>query len=297
MGSVQPIIDQLAVERLDTLLFRGTPNDWPNKHVFGGHVVAQAMEAATLTVDESFRLHSLHSYFLRPGIAGQPIIYDVDPIRDGRSFATRRVVAIQNGEAIFTIAVSFHVGEEGLAHQIDMPDVPRPEQLDDDEAYYSRILRAYGKQPKNRPYMPFEMRSVDRMDLENPQPKDSVTGYWFKLKEEIDESQALHARLLAYISDFAFLSSNLRPHAMIPRDPRLKTVASLDHAMWFHRDNYRVDDWVYYKTEGYWSGKGRGLARGALYASDGRLIASTAQECLLRLNPEEKDKISKAGNQ
>jgi len=291
MSSVQPIVDELAVKRLDTLLFSGEPNDWPNKHVFGGHVIAQAMEAATLTVDSAFRLHSFHSYFLRPGIAGQPIIYDVDPIRDGRSFATRRVVAIQNGEAIFTIAVSFHVGEEGVTHQIDMPDVPRPDDLDDDEAYYSRILRAFGKQPKNKPFMPFEMRSVDRMDIENPEPKDPVTGYWFKLKEEIVADQPLHARLLAYISDFAFLSSNLRPHAMIPRDPRLKTVASLDHAMWIHRDNFRVDDWVYYKTEGYWSGKGRGLARGALYSSDGRLIASTSQESLLRLNLEEKEKL------
>jgi len=291
MGTVQSILDDLAIERLDNLLFRGNPNEWPNKHVFGGHVVAQAMEAATLTIDESYRLHSLHSYFLRPGIAGQPIIYDVDPIRDGRSFCTRRVVAIQNGEAIFTMSVSFHVGEEGVSHQIDMPDVPKPEDLDDDEAYYARILRAFGKQPHNKPYMPFEMRSVDRMDLENPHPKDPVTGYWFKLKEEIEAPQAVHTRLMAYISDFAFLSSNLRPHAMIPRDPRLKTVASLDHAMWFHRDNFRVDDWVYYKTEGYWSGKGRGLARGALYARDGRLLASTAQESLLRLQPEEKEKL------
>jgi len=291
MSSVQPILDTLVVERLDTLLFRGDPNEWPNKHVFGGHVIAQAMEAASLTVDDSFRLHSLHSYFLRPGIAGQPIIYDVDPIRDGRSFATRRVVAIQNGEAIFTLAASFHVGEKGVYHQIDMPDVPRYDELDDDEEYYARILRAFGKQPKHKPYMPFEMRSIDRMDLENPQPKSPITGYWFKLKEKIGDDQQLHGRLLAYISDFAFLSSNLRPHAMIPRDPRLKTVASLDHAMWFHRDTFRVDEWVFYKTEGYWSGKGRGLARGALYCADGRLIASTSQESLLRLTAEEKEKL------
>ena len=287
MTKVQPIIDRLAVEPLDRLLFRGNPNDWPNKHVFGGHVIAQAMEAATLTVSDDYKLHSLHCYFLRPGIADQPIIYDVDPIRDGRSFTTRRVVAVQNGEAIFTIAVSFHVGEQGMEHQIDMPDVPMPEDLDDDEAYYARVLRAFGKQPKDRPYMPFEMRSVDRMDIENPKPKSPETGYWFKLKEEIDGDQALHARLMAFISDFAFLSANLRPHAMIPRDPRLKTVASLDHGMWFHRDTFRVDDWVYYKTDGYWTGKGRGLARGALYDRCGRLLASTAQECLLRLKPKD----------
>lgn len=287
MNTVQPIIDALAVERLDNLLFRGDPNDWPNKHVFGGHILAQAMEAATLTVEPAYKLHSLHCYFLRPGIAGQPIIYDVDPIRNGRSFVTRRVVAIQNGEAIFTISVSFHVGETGVEHQIDMPDVPMPEELEDDEAYYARVLRAFGKQPKDKPFMPFEMRSIDRMDLENPAPKSPETGYWFKLKENIDGDQALHGRLMAYISDFAFLSANLRPHAMIPRDPRLKTVASLDHAMWFHRENFRVDDWVFYRTDGYWTGKGRGLARGALYDRSGRLLASTSQEALLRLKKEE----------
>lgn len=287
MTSVQPIIDQLAVEQLDRLLFKGEPNKWPNKHVFGGHVIAQAMEAATITVDPKYKLHSMHAYFLRPGISDRPIIYDVDPIRDGRSFCTRRVVAIQNGEAIFTVAISFHVGEQGLEHQIDMPDVPQPEDLEDDEAYYARVLRAFGKQPKDKPFMPFEMRSIDRMDLENPKPKSPETGYWFRLKEEIDGEQALHARLMAYISDFAFLSSNLRPHAMIPRDPKLKTVASLDHGMWFHRENFRVDDWVFYKTDGYWTGKGRGLARGALYDRKGRLLASTAQECLLRLKPDE----------
>ncbi|WP_417463878.1 acyl-CoA thioesterase [Kordiimonas sp.] len=287
MNTVQPIIDALAVERLDNLLFRGDPNDWPNKHVFGGHILAQAMEAATLTVEPAYKLHSLHCYFLRPGIAGQPIIYDVDPIRNGRSFVTRRVVAIQNGEAIFTISVSFHVGETGVEHQIDMPHVPMPEELEDDEAYYARVLRAFGKQPKDKPFMPFEMRSIDRMDLENPAPKSPETGYWFKLKENIDGDQALHGRLMAYISDFAFLSANLRPHAMIPRDPRLKTVASLDHAMWFHRENFRVDDWVFYRTDGYWTGKGRGLARGALYDRSGRLLASTSQEALLRLKKEE----------
>ena len=286
MGTVSKVIERLAVEKLDRLLFRGEPNDWPNKHVFGGHVVAQAMEAAEQTVDPAYSLHSLHGYFLRPGIADQPIIYDVDPIRDGRSFVTRRVVALQNGEAIFTLAASFHVGEDGVAHQIDMPDVPMPEDLDDDEAYYEKVLRAFNAGQKKRAYLPFETRAIDRMDLENIQPKDPVTGYWLKLKEPIGDDQALHRRLLAYISDFAFLSSNLRPHAMIPRDPKLKTVASLDHAMWFHRDQFRVDDWVFYKTEGYWSGKGRGLARGALYSRDGRLLASTAQESLLRMKKD-----------
>jgi len=284
MSTVKKVMKNLAVEQLEKLLFRGDPNDWPTKHVFGGHVLAQAMEAATLTIEPHFTLHSMHCYFLRPGIAGQPIIYDVDPIRDGRSFITRRVRAIQNGEAIFAMSASFHIGEEGMSHQIDMPKVPRPDELEDDEAYYSKALRALGKNMRMGTLIPFEMRSIDRMNLENPEPKDPVTGYWLRLQEKIEADQAQHARLLAYISDFAFLSSTLRPHAMFPRSSSLKTVASVDHAMWFHSDNFRVDDWIYYKTEGYWSGKGRGLARGALYSQDGRLLASTAQECLLRMN-------------
>lgn len=283
MNSVAEMINSLAVTKLDSLLFIGDPNDWPNRHVFGGHVAAQAMEAAELTIEPTYCLHSFHSYFLRPGIAGQPIIYDVDPIRDGRSFATRRVVAKQNGEAIFTLAASFHVGEEGISHQIDMPDVPAPEELDDDEAYYSKVLKAFANKGKERPYFPFETRAINRMDIENPTPQSPVTGYWLKLKQKTVDDQALHRRMLAYISDFAFLSSNLRPHAMIPRDPKLKTVASLDHAMWFHSNNFRVDEWIYYKTEGYWTGNGRGLARGALYARNGELLASTSQESLLRM--------------
>ncbi len=292
MTNVSSIIDGLKIERLDNLLFRGNPNEWPNKHVFGGHVIAQAIEAVTETVEEGFRLHSFHSYFMRPGIAGQPIIYDVDPIRDGRSFVTRRVVAIQNGEAIFSMSASFHVGEEGLEHQIDLSDVPSPDELESDEIYYTKVLKKLGKERGPSAFLPVEMRSIDRMDLLNPEPKNPVTGYWFKTKEPIGDDQLLHNRMLAYVSDFGLISASMRPHAIIPRDPRLKTVASLDHAMWFHRDNFRVDEWVFYKTEGYWSGKGRGLARGALYARDGRLLASTAQEGLIRLTNEEKAKLS-----
>lgn len=286
MNTVEKTLQNLKLEQLETLLFRGTPNDWPTRHVFGGHVLAQAIEASMLTVKPEYHLHSVHCYYLRPGIADQLIIYDVDPIREGRSFVTRRVRAIQNGEAIFAMSASFHIGEAGLAHQIDMPDVPRPEDLDDDEAYYSKALRALGKEIRMGKLIPFEMRSLDRMDLVNPVPKDPVTGYWFRLQDQIADEQPLHTRLLAYISDFAFLSSTLRPHAMYPRHSALKTVASVDHAMWFHSNNFRVDEWIYYKTEGYWAGEGRGHAKGALYSQDGRLLASTAQECLLRLHKD-----------
>lgn len=288
MRAAECFINELQLEQLDTLLFRGNPNDWPNRHVFGGHVVAQAMEAANATVDENFWVNSLHCYFLRPGIAGQPIIYDVDPIRNGRSFVTRRVVAKQNGEAIFNIAISYHVGEPGFSHQIDMVSgVPNPEELEDDQAYYERLLEAYQLEQSPAFYMPFEMRSIDKIDPTNPQPKDPVTGgYWFRFREKIDDDKELHRRLLAYISDFAFVTSSLRPHGVTFADKRLKTVASLDHTMWFHSTDVRVDEWIYYQTEGYWSGNGRGLARGSLYAHNGALLASTSQECLLRLHPE-----------
>lgn len=291
MKPVAEVLAGLEIETLDQLLFRGQPNDWPNRHVFGGHVVAQAIQAAEKTVGENFNVHGLHSYFLRPGNAERPIIYEVDPIRDGRSFVTRRVVAKQNGEAIFTLAGSFHVGETGLAHQIDMPDVPQPEELQDDDAYYAKVLKAVPAGTNRKAFFPFETRAISRINLAAPEPMSPITGYWLKLREEIDADFSTHRRMLAYISDFAFLSSTLRPHAMIPRDKLLKTVASLDHAMWFHSDDFRVDDWVYYKTEGHWTGHGRGLARGSMYARDGRLLASTAQESLLRLAPEKKAEL------
>lgn len=283
--TVNEVLDRLQIRQLDRLLFEGDPNDWPNRHVFGGHIVAQALEAAMLTVEPGFKVHGMHSYFLRPGNAERPVIYDVDPIRDGRSFCTRRVVAIQNGEAIFTSAVSFHVGEDGVSHQPDMPDVPQPEDLENDEDYYSRILKAYNKGAGKRQTMPFDLRSIDRIDLEDPKPKPGMTGYWLKLKTTLERDDFhYHGRLLAYCSDFAFLSSNLRPHAMIPRDPRLKLVTSLDHSMWFHGEPFRVDDWIFYQTEGHWTHAGRGLARGTLFRRDGTLIASTAQDSLLRLD-------------
>ena len=285
---VSAVLNELQVEELDRLLFRGKPNQWPSGHVFGGHVVAQAIHAASYTVDPDFQLHSLHTYFLRPGKADRDIIYTIDPIRDGRSFITRRVVAMQNGNAICAVALNYHKQEEGLHHQIDLSDVPMPEDLDDDEAYFAKVLAALKSDSNQSPKLPFEMRTIDRLDVMNPEPKDPIGGYWLKLKSSLTDHQRrdriLQGYLLAYQSDFAFISSALRPHAMYPRDPRLKTVASLDHTMWYHSEDYDVDDWIFYKTEGYWAGGARGLARGALYTRSGRLIASTAQEGLLRLN-------------
>ncbi|GHF26739.1 acyl-CoA thioesterase II [Kordiimonas sediminis] len=287
MANTYNHLAKLAIEKLDTNLFRGQPNDWPNRHVFGGHVVAQAILAATETVDDHFYLHSLHCYFLRPGIAGQDLIYDVDPIRNGRSFCTRRVNAIQNGEAIFSISLSFHIKEEGLVHQPVMPVVALPDDLLDDDIYFNKLLRPKDGPPIDRKsFFPFETRALEHLDIENPEPKSSSTGFWFKLIETPDQTVALNAALLAYVSDMSFLSSTLRPHGLIPRHKRLKNVASLDHSIWLHETDFDLTDWVFYQTDGEWTGNGRGLARGRIFTHDGKHIASTSQEALIRLCQE-----------
>ena len=286
MTEPRTFLEQIKLEQLDKLLFRGVPNQWASGHVFGGHVIAQAMEAAALTISPALTLHSMHCYFLRPGIASQPIIYDVDPIRNGRSFATRRVVAIQNGEAIFSVAFSYHIEEEGLSHQIDMPDIPPPETLEDDAVYFARALATLGKESLKRPYMPFETRSLDPMDLIKRDPKSFNTGYWLKLRDTADTDTQDNIRLLSYISDFSFLTSALRPHGIVARDERLRNIASLDHSLWLHSTDFDPADWLFYQTEGHWAGKARSMARGLIYTRQGHLIASTAQEALIRLRKE-----------
>ncbi len=290
MSVVEKTLERLEIERLDTYLFRGLPNDWPNRHVFGGHVIAQALDAADQTVPENYKLHSMHCYFLRAGQADKPIIYEVDAIRDGRSFMTRRVTAIQDSRPIFTIASNYHIPEIGINHQIDLRAVTQPEDLEDDAKYIDRMLEKAGLERANPMWtiMPFEFRSTLRVDFLERKPADPIGGHWIRLREPIGHiGESRLGRLLAFVSDYYLISSNMRPHAMITRDPRLKTTASLDHAMWFHDNDFDLDNWIYYKTEGAWTGHGRAFARGALYHRDGRLLASTAQEGLVRLKDPE----------
>jgi acyl-CoA thioesterase-2 len=272
----------LRLERLEENLFRGNSRDIGSERVFGGQVLGQALVAVTQTV-EGRPVHSLHGYFLRAGDPQAPIVYDVDRSRDGGSFTSRRVVAIQHGEQIFHMACSFQVPEEGLEHQLAMPKVPPPESLgrlgDIDE---SLLARAPAKLRRVLAHTrPFDTRPVDPIDPLHPQQRPPQQYIWIRTTDRLSEDDGLHRCMLAYLSDYHFISTAMLPHGVSLLDGRVQ-VASLDHAMWFHRP-FRVDDWLLLAYESPSASGGRGLARGSIFARDGRLVASTAQEGLIRV--------------
>ncbi|QFU00558.1 Acyl-CoA thioesterase 2 [Halomonas sp. THAF5a] len=265
--ALNALVDLLALEALEENLFRGRSQDLGLPQLFGGQVLGQALSAACQTVDPSRRVHSQHGYFLRPGDPHRPVVYQVDAVRDGGSFTTRRITAIQKGRPIFFCSASFQGAEESIAHQTTAPDVPAPEALQQDEA---RLVRLPGH--------PIEFLRID----EAAEPGQAARKrLWFRLVGELPDDQALQRSLLSYSSDFNLLTTALVPHGIAFRDPRLQ-IASLDHALWFHRD-VRVDDWLLYDMDSPWAGGARGFARGSLYDRQGRLVASSAQEGLTRL--------------
>lgn len=298
------ILAELKLSSLAPRVFEGYPNNWPNRHVFGGHLVAQAMEAASLTLSDNYYIHAVKADFLRPGKFDQIIKYSVIPVRESRNFQTFQITACQKDTVIFIASVSIHKREKGLNHQSEIPfSIPRPESLENDEDYYARTNPTDKSKSRNSPFSPFDVRSIDRMDQKNPQAKSGITGHWFKLKQQLVKNLAensaensdqnapqdcppLHSRLLAYCSDYGLLSSNLRPHAITLQKTRFKTVTSLDHSIWFTGADFRIDNWIFYQTEGFWAGQGRGLAKGTLFTSSGTIIASTMQDSLLRLEPD-----------
>ncbi|MEE4298935.1 MAG: acyl-CoA thioesterase II [Pseudomonadales bacterium] len=276
------LLDLLDLERIESDLFRGRNERSAMPRVFGGQVLAQALRAAALTAPER-PPHSLHAYFLRPGDSARPILFEVERVRDGRSFATRRVRAIQAGEPIFAMSASFHVREGGLEHQAEPRAVPRPDALEDD------VLVARRLQGQDANVMPwqtreraFECRSVHPVGT--PQPDSPLKPAWYRARAGIPaeaEEGALHECLLAYVSDMGLMSTSLVPHAA--STPRSRIVgASLDHAMWFHRP-LRVDQWLLYDRDSPTAAASRGFNRGAFFAEDGTLLASTAQESLIRV--------------
>ena len=283
-ATVQQLVDLLQVERLEENLFRGVSGDIGSPRVFGGQVLGQALMAAALTVERDRSVHSLHAYFLRPGDKTARIVYDVDRIRDGGSFTTRRVVAIQHGQPIFGFAASFHVREEGPSHQATMLEVPGPEGLVSDlelrRQHIDRIpehLRetvlaetAIELRPIGPPEDPFK-----------PVPAPPRYDSWFRAEDRLPDDPVLHQAMLAYSSDFGLLRPALKPHGLtwLRRDVQ---VVSLDHAMWFHND-FRMDEWLLYQTDSPASGHARGFSRGSIYTQDGRLVASVAQEGLMRV--------------
>lgn len=278
---LEKLINQLEVESVDKYLFIGRSPKFPPR-IFGGQVLAQALNAASRTVEDDRMAHSMHAYFLRPGDPGKQIVYEVDPIRDGRSFVTRRVVAKQDGKAIFNTSISFQAIEEGLEHQATAPQVTAPEELETDAQYWAR--QAEEKPDSVPPYMlnqPIERRPLQRRNYDDPQPQEAVQHYWFRAPEDLGDNPLRHQTLLAYMSDFALLGSALLPHPYTGNSKDLQ-VASLDHAIWFHRPA-RVDDFLLYTMDGPNASGGRGFSRGSFYTREGVLVASTAQESLMRV--------------
>ncbi len=280
---VKELVDLLDLETIEHNLFRGQNRDIGSRSVFGGQVVGQALMAALRTLDETRHTHSLHAYFLRPGDMNAPIVYEVVRIRDGGSFTTRNVVAIQHGEAIFSMSVSFQRPEKGLEHQYHaMPDVPAPESLESEHDIRKRMAERIDERVRQvflRP-RPIEIRPVDPVDFFQPEARDPRKRIWFRVPDQLGDDRALHHALLAYASDFALLGTGMLPHRLSFLDPNVH-AASLDHAIWFHHP-FRMDDWLLYDMESPCAAHARSFNRGMIYSRDGRLVASVAQEGLMR---------------
>lgn len=274
-------MDLLTVETLDTDLYRGIPLPGGRGRVYGGQVVAQALQAAQMTIPDRI-CHSLHCYFMRPGEEGKPIIFRVARDHDGRTFATRRVIASQNGEPILNMLLSFQTPEDGFEHSDPMPQVTPPEELVSEadlwRANADKIpapLREHMLRPR-----PLEFRHVYTLNPLAPVAREPRHASWFRTVAPIGDDPTLHRAVLAYASDMTLLTTCGLPHAISYFDPQFQ-IASLDHAVWFH-DYFRADDWLLYVTESPWAGGGRGFNRGKIYTREGKLVASVAQEGLIR---------------
>lgn len=276
------LVSLLSLEKLEENLYRGQSQDLGWGVVFGGQVLGQAITAAMRTVPDERPVHSLHAYFLRPGDVKAPIVYNVDRIRDGSSFTTRRVVAIQHGEPIFNLAASFQKNEDGFSHQDEMPKVPPPESLPTDQERFARHGASLPEKMKAWALAerPIESRMVEDDDPFHPVPRPPDRCVWFKAKHRLPDSVSLHQALLAYASDSAFITTAMKPHAATWWTKDMQ-VASLDHAVWFHRP-FRVDDWLLHVMHSPNASGSRGLVFGKVFTRDGVLVATTAQEGLTR---------------
>jgi acyl-CoA thioesterase-2 len=274
----------LELEPLERNLYRGLNRDIGTGRIFGGQVLAQALVAAQSTVDTPDRMvHSLHGYFILPGDLEAPVVYQVERLRDGRSYATRRVTAIQNGEAILNMSASFHSHEDGVGHQIDMKDTPPPESLARD---IDLIRDRAGEIPARVRKVLVQDRPMDHRPVEpeehfDPKRRKPTQRYWIKTVAPIGNDPRLHQAVLTYASDYGLLGAALRPHGVGFRNPNVM-IASLDHALWFHRP-FRVDEWLLYVVESPSSGGGRGFSRGTFFTREGALVASVAQEGVVRV--------------
>lgn len=273
------IIELLNVEELEQNLYRG--QNHKTEHVFGGQVLAQAIAAGFRTVEAEHDLHSIHSYFIRPGDWNVPIIYEVDRIRDGRSFTTRRVMAIQHGRAIFEMALSWHKAESGIEHTLPMPDVPPPEALRGDREAF--LEHAKGNAEMQRFGFRFEAidsRQVERIPMDDLNTHPPIKHTWLKARDPLSDDQEIHLALLAYMSDLDFMSTSMLPHGRNLMRGQMQG-ASLDHSLWFHRP-FRADEWLLFAKESPNAGGARGFVRGQFFNRAGDLVVTAAQECLIR---------------
>ena len=279
---LRELVDLLSLERIEANIFRGQSQDLGWGAIFGGQALGQALSAAAQTVPEDRPVHSLHGYFLRQGDAHHPVVYDVDCIRDGKSFTTRRVVAIQRGRAIFSLSASFQVVEPGYDHQDPMPDVPGPDELLSEVEIARRHVDRIPPALRERATAerPIEIRPVERVNPLRPTKHAPRRCVWYRAADPLPDDPSLHRYLLAYASDFHFLGTAMQPHAVSWLLPGMQ-VASLDHAMWFHRP-FRLDDWLLHVIESPSASGARGLVRGRFFTRDGILVATTAQEGLMR---------------
>jgi acyl-CoA thioesterase II len=280
-AALDDLVTLLDLEAIEVNIFRGTSPDENRQRVFGGQVAGQALVAAARTIDERSRLvHSLHAYFLRPGDPTVPILYEVDRIRDGRSFSTRRVVAIQHGKAIFNLQASFHDDEPGPDHQLTMPTgMGDPEQLPDFHtrmAPYAEQLGDWYHRPR-----PIDLRYVDGDPMSRKGAPSATQHVWLRANGALPDDPVLHACIVTYASDMTLLDTTVLPFGLSWESPGMQ-MASLDHAMWFHR-SFRADDWLLYDQAALSTASSRGLAGGAIYTADGRLAISVVQEGLARV--------------
>lgn len=281
--TLEQLVCLLDLERLEVDLFRGRQPELSGQRVFGGQVAGQSLVAAGRTVPAERRVHSLHAYFLRPGDPAVPIVYRVDRIRDGRSFTTRRVVALQHGRAIFHLSASFQRAEEGLEHQVLMPDVTSPEctptlrdRIEAHDPEWARHVTPAGIELRYVTEPPV----LERMKTREHAARAQV---WMRANGSLPDDPLLHVCLVTYASDMTLLDAVLMRHGLSYDTDKL-SVASLDHAIWFHAP-FRADEWFLYDQESPWAGGARGLGRGTIYSCDGRLVVSVVQEGLVRTGP------------
>jgi acyl-CoA thioesterase-2 len=279
--AVDGLVRLLDLEQIDRDIFRGTSTKSRWMRVFGGQVAGQALVAAGRTVPDDRRVHSLHSYFLRPGDPAIPIVYEVDRTRDGRSISTRRVIAVQRGETIFALSASFQLDQDGIDHQSQMPDVPPPESL-------PALVNRYGNSPDAARFYRTMPKPIDLRYVDDPPwqqhahgPREGLSRVWMKADGVLPEDPLLHVCVLTYASDMTLLDSILVRHGLAPGLDDI-SMASLDHAMWFERP-FRADEWLLYSTKSPSASGGRGLATGRFFTQDGRQVCSVVQEGMIRL--------------